>query len=264
MVASPTGVFYSDLLPRRSQIEGYDRGMASATKPTCSATTKRGAPCQARPVRDGLCAMHSGLTDPRAAGRKGGSARRGLAKLRGRQAEDFREHLRREVKPAELLGVIREAMGSSNHQAKISAVRLLETYLVDPPGQEAERDVVRKVELGNAKATAVLKSLARTGLLDRFVEEAKAEGGGDPPGSRESKSDAVRRTAPRGTTTQPVRVEPPSQSGDSRPVNEIQAEEILARGRKRSGDPAWGGAVRGSAEWYEEQEARPRPPDYEL
>ena len=38
----------------------------------CSSTNRHGEPCKAKAVKDGKCAMHSGLTDPVAMGRRGG------------------------------------------------------------------------------------------------------------------------------------------------------------------------------------------------
>ena len=55
---------------------------STATKRTCRAENKRGEPCSARAVTaEGFCAMHGGLVDPQAIGRKGGS-RSPLTRLR--------------------------------------------------------------------------------------------------------------------------------------------------------------------------------------
>ena len=46
--------------------------------PRCKANTKAGKPCRALAGADGLCTAHSGRTDMRELGRKGGKGRSGI------------------------------------------------------------------------------------------------------------------------------------------------------------------------------------------
>jgi hypothetical protein len=64
--------------------------------PRCSATTKAGKPCQALAGADGLCTAHSGRTDMRELGHRGGKARRkGVAEqLPEAERASLRQYLR--------------------------------------------------------------------------------------------------------------------------------------------------------------------------
>jgi hypothetical protein len=92
----------------------------------CSAMTKRGTKCEALAGADGLCSAHSGRTDMRAIGSKGGKGRRlGIGE---RLPEGQREGLVEALRTLDhdlVKGAIERALAGNNEAARVSAVKLL-------------------------------------------------------------------------------------------------------------------------------------------
>src|SRR5215211_5116706 len=63
--------------PEATQVDvgGPDGTMRQRGVPgaRCGGTNRFGLPCRARAVKNGMCAVHAGLSDPVAMGKKGGS-----------------------------------------------------------------------------------------------------------------------------------------------------------------------------------------------
>ena len=70
----------------------------------CSATNRHGEPCRARAIERGLCAMHSGKTDPREMGRAGGLKRPETELRKAVKADDGLRDLARETLEQALKG----------------------------------------------------------------------------------------------------------------------------------------------------------------
>src|SRR5512132_884478 len=93
--------------------------MASATQRKCRALNRHGLPCAAHVVTDaGLCAMHAGLTDPRAAGRKGGLATK-------RMTRSLRDLIRSEVDPELIVSALKAGLTAPKESDRITAARLV-------------------------------------------------------------------------------------------------------------------------------------------
>jgi hypothetical protein len=106
--------------------------MGNALKRACSATNKRGEPCRARPVtRDGKCAMHGGLSDPRAMGQAGGRGRtRSVLGISDEAADD---QLRPQAKKR-----LESLVASDNEQIALRASAALYSYRSQaPPADQA-------------------------------------------------------------------------------------------------------------------------------
>ena len=108
--------------------------MSTPTKRTCTATTKRGEPCQARAVTAaGLCAMHGGLVDPKEIGRQGGKARTRPGMSGKALPADLRGRLREAVDEDTLAKVIVSTLESGSHREKFDAAKLILTELSTGP-----------------------------------------------------------------------------------------------------------------------------------
>jgi hypothetical protein len=79
-------------------------GVKRLKGPRCSGTTKAGKRCRALAGADGLCTAHSGRTDMRALGSRGGRSRRNTltSKLAEPERQSLRQYLRQQVDPAEV------------------------------------------------------------------------------------------------------------------------------------------------------------------
>src|SRR5690349_1427016 len=101
----------------------------SASNRTCRAENKHGEPCRARAVTaEGLCAIHGGLVDPQAIGRKGGS-RSPLTKLRREADDGLREQAR---------AVLSKALrGEDVDKAQLDAAKSLFAYRAAAPPASA-------------------------------------------------------------------------------------------------------------------------------
>jgi hypothetical protein len=102
--------------------------MAANSKRTCSGTNKRGEPCGATAGSDGLCSVHSGRTDPKELGRKGG-----LASVRSRLG------ISPQVVDDQLRGLARKQLeallSDPDPRVRLSASRALYSYSpTTPPG----------------------------------------------------------------------------------------------------------------------------------
>jgi hypothetical protein len=124
--------------------------VTSATERRCKADTKRGRCRVTRGLNtEGLCAMHSGATDPRELGRKSGESRR--KPNPERVHESLRTYLKREVPPERVWQALEAAMLGNNESARVSASRVLMDALAEP---EQDSDEQRKADFARAGAEA--------------------------------------------------------------------------------------------------------------
>ena len=132
----------------------------NASQRTCNATNKRGEPCAARAVtQDGLCAMHGGLSDPRAMGQAGGRGRtRAVLGIDDKVADD---RLRLQAKAA-----LEKALNSDNEAVRLRAAQSLYSYRSLAPPAEPRRD--GESSAGKPVSLAALIELATEtqGVLD--------------------------------------------------------------------------------------------------
>jgi hypothetical protein len=94
----------------------------------CNATKRNGERCKARPVtQEGLCAIHGGLSDPKAMGRAGGRGRERSA-LGISDELAVEESLREKARER-----LNEMLDSSNEQIRIRAATALASYSPERP-----------------------------------------------------------------------------------------------------------------------------------
>jgi hypothetical protein len=119
---------------------------------------------------DGLCAMHSGASDPRELGRKSGESRR--KPNPERVHESLRTYLRREVPPERVWQALEAAMLGNNESARVSASRVLMDALAEnrDSDETEQHKVDRQYAISGAKAR--LSSLLEAGLSPAEAAEA--------------------------------------------------------------------------------------------
>jgi hypothetical protein len=151
--------------------------MASATKRTCRAHNKRGEPCGARAVTaDGLCAIHGGVVDPKAIGRKGGRGRtrKGMG---GKQlSASLRERLRASIDEDPLAEVLVAGLESENAKERLDVAKLVLNELAE--GQKrAERCICATGKPGDycSAVAAESKFFSQMGALDADSEKQMLE-----------------------------------------------------------------------------------------
>jgi hypothetical protein len=141
----------------------------------CSEKNRYGQPCRAKAIKDGRCAMHSGLSDPRAMGRKlNGKAR--MTKLRREVAKD--EQLLQRAK-----GVLAEALDGDDEKRRFeAATRLVSFRAAQPPAEtaKAEHSLYRPHSLHSIVLLACERHVLGIGEeLENAVAEALAAKGSD-------------------------------------------------------------------------------------
>jgi hypothetical protein len=149
-----TGVALATIEDNLYSCRKMGRNDSTATRRTCTATNKRGEPCSARAVTAaGLCAIHGGLVDPKAIGRKGGS-RSPLTKLRRAAGQD--DQLREQARQ-----VLSRALDGENvDKAQLDAARSLFAFRAAvPPASEQAREQ-RAVDRGGVFSIADLVRVA--------------------------------------------------------------------------------------------------------
>jgi hypothetical protein len=128
---------------------------------------------------EGLCAMHSGASDPREAGRKSGAARR--KPNPERVNESLRTYLKREVPPERVWQALEAAMLGNNESARVSASRVLMDALHEPEQDKTEqRQADRQQAVAEAKAR--LSALLDAGVsIEDAADTLDAEAVDDHP-----------------------------------------------------------------------------------
>jgi hypothetical protein len=165
--------------------------------PRCSGTTKAGKPCRALAGADGLCTAHSGKTDMRELGHRGGKARRkGVAEqLPEAERTSLREQLRRGLDPELVVCTANEILAGENQTARGNMIRFLadlELYRRD--GVECPRCAAARAE-GPAAREEVYRMIAR--LVEHAVR-AELAGVDEKPENSSQASRLVRAGVRRG------------------------------------------------------------------
>ena len=150
--------------------------------PRCSGTTKAGEPCRALAGADGLCTAHSGKTDMRELGSRGGrSRRRGVAEqLPEAERASLREQLRRGLDPDLVVRTANEILAGENQTARGNMIRFLadlELYRKD--GDECPRCAAWKLEgpAASARVNEMIARLVEHAVRQEFGGEERREGG---------------------------------------------------------------------------------------
>jgi hypothetical protein len=142
------------------------------TKRQCEATTARGEPCKARPLRDSaFCLLHSPDSSPAELGRKGG-------KGRGRKTEEPELPDRDQA-----MAALRKSLSSGNSAAVVAAAKaLIDLAPVDQQGWSSDATLHQAREKLDARIEAIAArqavGLARAGrcpTCERALSPSEAE-----------------------------------------------------------------------------------------
>jgi hypothetical protein len=111
----------------RATISRMESGGKRPRGPTCSGTTRAGKPCRAMAGADGLFTAHSGRTDMRSLGAKGGKARRAgvVEQLPEPERESLRQHLRDKLDYDVILAAVQQTLAGGNESARVQCIRFL-------------------------------------------------------------------------------------------------------------------------------------------
>jgi hypothetical protein len=100
---------------------------------------------------DGLCAAHSGRTDMRELGSRGGKARRAgvVEQLPKPERESLRHHLRAQLDHDVILAAVQQTLAGGNESARVQCIRFLadlELYREEDREQQVGAETARYVE----------------------------------------------------------------------------------------------------------------------
>ena len=131
----------------------------------CSATNRFGQPCKARAIERGLCAMHSGKTDPRKLGVKGGSSQESALRKAARTDAEIIEKAK---------GALVDQLDGKDEKRRFEAAALFSFRPQAPPaehqGQEPREHIGRGFNI-----TDLIRWSCEAGTLHQLGKDGEAQ-----------------------------------------------------------------------------------------